>query len=295
MKYRSLLLLVSLLSLLAIALPALADAPATGTVYEGVGVPGVALADTRAQVAAAYGDPATCTQTPYYETCQYDVDGGGRVVINYHAPDGGAPEQPSPDDAISTITWWEAVSGWVTTAGVNTTLAKNDPQAVIDAYPDAEITYWYSGTYVRQVKDWQIGISIDRTYDFYSASSTATITIFRPQDPPPEPEPVKRSYVADIVLTDAKIKRNREITAQVLVNDYQDQAAEGATVLARWHLPDGNEQSVQAVTSGDGYATFALFGSLDRGVYYLFIDDVQLTDHIWNSLRGFRSGSITVK
>lgn len=28
---------------------------------------------------------------------------------------------------------------------------ENDPQAVIDAYPNAEVTYWYSGNFVRQV------------------------------------------------------------------------------------------------------------------------------------------------
>jgi hypothetical protein len=294
MKQKVLVIVVTLLAVLVTAIPALADAPSTGTVVEGVSVPGVALGDTRAQVETTYGGPASCTHTPYYETCKYDVDGGGRVTINYLAPDGG-PAQDSPDDVVSSISWVTAVSGWVTTAGVNTTLAVNDPQAVIDAYPNAEVTYWYSGSFVRQVRDWQLGISIDRFWDFYGAFTYVSISIFEPQDPPPEPEPVKRSYVADIDLTAAKIKRNREITAQVLVNDWQDLSAEGATVSARWYLPDGSEQSVQAVTSGSGYATFELTGRLDRGTYYLFVDDVQLTDHIWNYTRGLRNASIKVK
>lgn len=294
MRRKVLVLAVILLAVVLTVPTALADAPATGTVVEGVSVPGIALGDTRVQVEAAYGGPASCTQTPYYESCKYDVDGGGQVTINYFAPDGG-PAQDSPDDVVSSISWVTAVSGWVTTAGVNTTLAVNDPQAVIDAYPNAEVTYWYSGSFVRQVRDWQLGISIDRFWDFYGAFTYVSMSIFEPQDPPPEPEPVKRSYIPDINLTDVKIKRNREITAQVLVHDWQDQPAEGAEVSARWLFPDGTQQAVQGTTSSNGQATFKLFGKLDRGDYYLFIDDVGLTDHIWNYTRGFRHASITVK
>jgi hypothetical protein len=294
MKSKTLILAVILLAVLVTAFPALAAAPATGTVYEGVSVPGAALGDTRTQVEVTYGGPASCTQTPYYETCKYDVDGGGWVTIHYYGPDGG-PAQDSPEDVVSSISWATAVSGWETTAGVNTTLAVNDPEAIIDAYPNAEVTYWYSGSFVRQVRDWQSGISIDRFWDFYGALTYVSISIFNPQDPPPEPEPVKRSYVTDIDLTDVKIKRNREITAQVLVNDWQDLPAEGAEVSARWLFPDGSQQSVQSVTSGNGYATFKLAGRLDRGDYYLFIDGVGLTDHIWNNTRGLRHESITIK
>ena len=119
--------------------------------------------------------------------------------------------------------------------------------------------------------------------------------IFHPQDPPPEPEPVEFTYVAEIDMTAAKIKRNREITAQVLVNDRQDLPAAGAVVSARWHLPDGSEQSVQETTVTNGYATFVLTDRLERGTYYLSIDDVQLADHIFIDSRGLSHGSIMVK
>jgi hypothetical protein len=38
-----------------------------------------------------------------------------------------------------------------------------------------------------------------------------------------------------------------------------------------------------------------LTGKLERGTYYLFIDDVQLADHIFIESRGLGHGSIRVK
>jgi hypothetical protein len=60
-----------------------------------------------------------------------------------------------------------------------------------------------------------------------------------------------------------------------------------------------NEQDapelIPYVCAVDKVATFMLFGRLDRGDCYLFIDGVQLTDHIWNYTRGLRHANITVK
>ena len=77
MKKKILVMAILLLAVLVSAVPALAHAPAEGTVYEGDSVPGgVALGDTRTQVQAAYGDPFSCTKA-------YEVDdelraGGGQ-------------------------------------------------------------------------------------------------------------------------------------------------------------------------------------------------------------------------
>lgn len=302
MRRKVLLLVVTALAILATAIPALAAAPAEGTVIEGHSVPGgVALGDTRAQVETAYGAPASCQNLSYYDgrqgvdgICRFYVDGGGRVKMYFYAPDGG-PAQGSADDEVSSITWEQGVSGWETTAGINTIMARDNPQAVLDAYPNAEVTYWYDGTFVAGVRDWGLGISVSRFWEFYCGCAVASISIFHPQDPPPAPEPVKYTYVAEIDMTAVKVKRDREITAQVLVNDAQDLPAEGATVSARWHLPDGSEQTVQAGSSSSGYATFTLSGRFERGTYYLFIDDVQLADHIWNYNRGLRHATVSVK
>jgi hypothetical protein len=293
MKKKTSVMVVILLAVLVTAIPALAHAPAEGTVVEGVSVPGIALGETRAQVDDAYGHPASCTYSTS-ATCSYNADGGGQVNVTFRAPDGG-PAQNSPDDVVTMIGWEPGVTGWVTTAGIDITIARDDPQAVLDAYPNAEVTYWYDGTFVAGVRDWQSGITISRWWEFYCGCAVATMAIFHPQDPPPEPEPVEFTYVAEIDMSVVKIKRNREITAQVLVNDRQDLPAAGAVVSARWHLPDGSEQSVQATTADNDYATFMLTGKLERGTYYLFIDDVQLADHIFIESRGLSYGSIGVK
>lgn len=298
MKQKVWVLGVILLAVLATAIPALADAPSTGTVVEGVRVPGIALGDSRAQVEAAWGAPASCTNLPYFDgrqglngICDFDVSGGGRVTVRYFAPDGG-PAQNAPDDVASSVRWPEAVSGWTTTAGVNTILAKSDPAAVIAAYPDAEVTYtMFGGVY--SVFDAAQGIGIVWEPNFYNGTVHVSMSISGPRDS--APQPAQYSVVADIELTAVKIKRERQIVAQVLVHNAQDLAAAGATVSATWIFPDGSRQTAAAVTSGSGLATFALNGRLERGTYYLLVDDVELADHIYDYTSGLRSASINVK
>ena len=138
-------LLVILLTVLVTALPVLAAAPADGVVVEGERVPGAALGDSREQVDASFGQPVSCQNLPYYDgrqglngICDYEVDGGGEVTVYYYAAAGG-PAQDAPDDIARHFRWPEAVSGWTTTAGVNTALAKANPDAVVAAYPDAQV------------------------------------------------------------------------------------------------------------------------------------------------------------
>ena len=150
-----LVLVVLLVSLVAVV-PALAAAPLQGTVVEGVSVPGIALGDTRAQVQTAYGEPNSCQSGSVggdASYCQYPVEGGGQVGVHFRGPDGSGPSN-SPDDVATGIRWFEQVSGWTTTAGVNTTLAKQDPEAVVAAtgeivellgYSHQEVLSWSAG------------------------------------------------------------------------------------------------------------------------------------------------------
>ena len=52
---------------LIVTVPALAAAPAERIVVEGQNVPGVSPGESRAQVEAAYGEPASCTHMPYFD------------------------------------------------------------------------------------------------------------------------------------------------------------------------------------------------------------------------------------
>lgn len=70
-----------------------ADAPAEGVVIEGESVPGLTLGDTRAQVEAAYGDPAHCQDVEVggdLAWCSYPEEGGGNVSV-YYQGDGFRP------------------------------------------------------------------------------------------------------------------------------------------------------------------------------------------------------------
>ena len=181
-------LLVAVLSLTAVV-PVLADAPATGTVIEGVSVPGVALGDTRAQVQAAYGDPYSCTTG--YEvdddaTCDYPVEGLGhlgRIRINFRGPDGGLPSA-SPDDVVSSVTWNNAVPEWITfEGGVNTEWANSvfqDPEAVLEVYPNAVISYNGLFGAMSRATAYEQGIMIEWHYHFYSGFLGSSMTIFEP-------------------------------------------------------------------------------------------------------------------
>lgn len=93
----------------------------------------------------------------------------------------------------------------MTTAGVNTTLARNDRQAVIDAYPNAELTF-YDG--LTKLTDYQLGIQVvwSNVYIF----SDVSMNIFEPYTPPP---PLPLIYVADIEMS----YNRRSVSARVLV------------------------------------------------------------------------------
>jgi hypothetical protein len=295
-RKRLVVLVVVLLSLAAV-IPVLALAPAEGTVVEGVSVPSIALGDTRAQVEAAYGQPKSCTDMAYYDgrrgldgICKFDVEGvnngGDQVTVYYFAPDGG-PAQASPDDVLTSIRWYQAVSGWVTTAGVNTTLALNDPQAVIDAYPNAEVTYNSFG-YIYQILDPEVGIQILRAYDVYGGFTVVSMSIFTPYTPEPPPPSPPMIRAANIEITGDR----HSVTAKVLVLDDQDQPVKDALVEATWYYPNGDSLLVSAETAGDGFATFKV-DKARRGNYYLYINNVSLDGYVYDYIHSTTLGAYT--
>ena len=67
--------------------------------------------------------------------CTFPVEGGGQVIGHHLAVDGG-PARDIAEDVVLNFRWYQHVSGWTITSGINMTLALNDPQAVMAAYPD---------------------------------------------------------------------------------------------------------------------------------------------------------------
>jgi hypothetical protein len=297
LKNTSLALVVGASSLLSTP-SARAAAPEFGTVVEGQSVPGVALGFTRAEVEVAYGPPESCTDQTVYGSdlrgldaiCDFTVIGGGQTTIYYRDVDGSLAKG-SPDDVVYFVRWSEAVGGWTTTAGVNTTLAKEDPEAAAAAYPNAEVTRNQWGGITR-IKDYPLGIEILRSPNFYAGTVSVTMAIFVPGSAPPTPEELTR--VTDIELTAKKAKGRRQIRALVKVEKESTLAAAGATVLATWEYPDGSTLPVVDVTSMSGYAYFEILRAA-RGSYTLRIDDVVLDGRRFDLENSLLEASVTVK
>jgi len=263
--------------------------PAEGTVVEGVSVPGIALGSTRAQVVEAYGDETLWCQGSGF--CAWAVSGGGQVDVHFRAPDGGEATN-SPDDIVSSVSWFEAVSGWVTTAGVNTTLADENPEAAAAAYPDARVTYTQWGG-IYNIIDYEQGIAIYRPWILYSSGEVhVRMQIFYPREAPPLPE--KITYVYDIDLLANKVKGKRQIRAWVGVRNQAHFAASEATVFARWTFPDGSTRAAESVTFGSGNAYFEI-NDAPRGTYTLTVEDVVLEDHRFDSENSVLSESVKAK
>ncbi|HSG18366.1 MAG TPA: hypothetical protein VLE70_18880, partial [Anaerolineae bacterium] len=221
-----LVMVIVLLAVLVSAVPALAHAPAAGTVVEGLNVPGgVALGDTRVQVQAAYGDPFSCTSGYNVDddaTCKYPVEGFAdhlvHIYIKFRGPDGGLPSA-SPDDVVYSVTWSDTISEWYTeVGGVNTEWARSvrqDPEAVLAVYPNAVITDGLFGAMTR-ARDYELGITIEWVYHFYSGFLGVRMTISEPSEtPPPSPPPEPVTRVTNINLYANKLKGKRTIWASV--------------------------------------------------------------------------------
>jgi hypothetical protein len=63
----------------------------------------------------------------------------GSVSVRYEGSDGG--DATASGDDVLYVVYWSVLSGWETTAGINTALSFDDPDAVIAAYPNATETY----------------------------------------------------------------------------------------------------------------------------------------------------------
>jgi hypothetical protein len=293
MKRKFWMLLAVLLAALAAAMPALAAVPNEGTVYEGVGVPGIELGFTRAEVEASYGQPYYCQTYALpgdYANCGFRASNGGSVGVRYRGADGGFAHN-SPDDVVMEIRWGEPLSNWTTTAGVNTALAKTDPNAVITAYPDAEVTGTpgIDGILV----DWLLGIEVRWTYDGYTHSIHVGMRIFEPLASLPT---VEQTHVQDLELSGYRDRGRRKIYAWAQILDEHQQAATYAAVYAEWVLPDGSTRPAYEDFVGiDGTAFFELTGKLQRGTYTFRVKDVQLAGHPFDAAASILEASVYVK
>ena len=284
-------LLTAILLATFVVVPVLADAPGTGVVVEGVSVPDAELGFSRAQVEASFGSPKFCQSVEVggdMASCSFDVEGGGQVDVRYRGADGGNASN-SPDDVAYNFRWSQAASGWVTTAGVNTTLAIQDPDAAIAAYPNATVIYNPLFGNIESIEDRNLGILIDYHFNYLSGTLSVSMAISYPAGSPPPPPPEEHFiHVSGIDLTAGR----RNVTATVQVLDELDQATSGANVQATWTLPNGQQQSVNGQTDGSGAVVFKLNNARRRGTYTFRIDSVSLTGFEFDMENSVLSASI---
>lgn len=293
MKRKAWVLLAVLLAALAAAMPALAAVPDEGIVYEGVGVPGIELGFSRAEVEASYGPPYRCQTFAVpndYALCVFQASGGELVTVRYRGAEGGFAGN-SLNDVVTEVRWAEPLSLWTTTAGINTSVAKADPDAVIAAYPDAEVTG--NPGVDGSVIDWLLGIEVRWTYDGYTGTTHVGMRIFEPLASLPT---VEQTHVEDIELLGYRDHGLRKINAWAQILDEHQQAATSATVYGEWVLPDGSTRSAFEDFVGiNGTAFFQLIGKLQRGTYTFRVIDVQLAGHTFDAAGSVPGASVYVK
>lgn len=293
MKRKSWVLLAVLLAALVTAMPALAAVPDEGIVYEGVSVPGIELGFSRAEVEASHGQPYRCQNFAVpddYALCVFQASNGSLVTVRYRGADGGFAGN-SPNDVVTEIRWAETLSGWTTTAGINTAVAKADPDAVIAAYPDAEVTG--NPGVDGNVIDWLLGIEVRWSYDGYTGAIHVGMSIFEPL---PSLPTVEQTHVEDIQLLGYRDHGLRKINAWAQILDEHQQSAVYASVYGEWVLPDGSTQPAYEDFVGiNGTAFFQLIGKLQRGTYTFRVIDVQLAGHTFDAAGSVPSASVYVK
>jgi hypothetical protein len=286
-----LLLAIMFSGLMAVAV--LADAPAEGAVVEGESAPGITLGvTTRAEVEAVYGAPRWCQDTELggdRAYCSFAAESGGGIGVRYQGADGRYASN-APDDVAYLVRWSQAVSGWVTTAGIDTALAFEDRQAVADAYPNAQVTYDGLGQ-IDSVEDPGLGIRVKWSYDSYTHSTSVYMATYVPPASLPEGSSMR---VSNIDLVAEKYRGRRHITAVVSVQGEQGQPVSGAKVTITWIYPFGATQSIWDDTSPTGYAFFERVDAR-RGTWRLTVDDVELEGHPLDRANSTLDASIRVK
>lgn len=279
---------------------ALAAAPAQGVVVEGVSVPGATLGDTRAEVIASIGQPNWCQDVDVggdQGACSFPIDGGGSTLLRFRSPDGTAATGGSGDvlyqASWSGGTWWASpVVDWITTAGVTTTLALTDREAVAAAYPEATVIRDGSGV-IQGVEDATLGIRITWSYDSYTHTTGVQLVVLGPRSAAPPGEQSIR--VASLDLTATKERGKREVVAVLRVLDERGLPVQWAQVTATWTFPSGDTSASDSrFTSEGGYETYAIINAR-RGTYTFTVDDVVLEGFALDRGASVLTASVTVR
>ncbi|MDH3638032.1 MAG: PQQ-binding-like beta-propeller repeat protein [Gammaproteobacteria bacterium] len=93
----------------------------------------------------------------------------------------------------------------------------------------------------------------------------------------------------DIAMDSRSKRRSVNFSGTVTVMDENRAAISGASVSAKWTLPDGSTQAQTADTGGGGRASFKIAG--DGGVYRLTITDISKPDYTFDPQHSIMAGT----
>jgi hypothetical protein len=186
------------------------------------------------------------------------------------------------------VVYWTGLSGWETTAGINTVMALEDPDAVIAAYPNATVTYNNWGIY--SVRDAQLGIEVIWVRILYPLPSIhVRMLIFAPQQEEPPVDPPEPSLRSTSITM--KVRRG-QVSATVTVEDETGSQVSDATISATWTFPDGSTAAVTGTSDINGEATFEVKKS--TGVFVFTINDIILNGYVFDADNSALSTEIEV-
>lgn len=154
----------------------LALAGSGGVIVEGHKTPQIALGDTRAALIQKHPNSVINCQRGYdpitrkdflRSLCTYQIDGIETVVrfASATAATGGSLLSHSPQDTVHQLSF--SFVPWMTTRGVGIDTIVNDPDRLIAAYPNAELTYRFGN--LKTVEDPEAGVRFTRRVPGYNA------------------------------------------------------------------------------------------------------------------------------
>ncbi|ARU55699.1 hypothetical protein OLMES_1624 [Oleiphilus messinensis] len=258
--------------------------PTEGEIIPGVGVPGVELGDTRAQVEQSYGAQTTCGAEAVGSSC-YDIgglgsDSAGNVYVRFEGTNGGSATGQQ-DDVVSGFSVYNTpIVGlnWTFEGGYTIRDFELQPELIQVVFPEAEIEQ--PNLFFTRYTDPQAGVELTSRFDPYGLFYDVTLFLSKPDasEEPGGESVLPEIRVSDIAMSFRDNRRNRhQVMAVVSVVDEASDAVLDATVEGVWTKPGGRTVAATLVTNQYGRAIFQLLSRKD-GEYKFTINRVIFND-----------------
>jgi len=248
--------------------PATAAPPFEGVVVEGTSVTKAHLGMLLSEITRAWGPPANCNLQG--TVCYWTRGNPHRVTAWLQSSRALAFEHTG-------------FPAWVTTRGITTRIASEDPRAVLAAYPEAQVFLDVDLEAMETtpqpvngvVLDAELGIAFWFSADPVTGEQLVRMTIMEPKN---EPAPIKRVVVREGTL---RLARAGTALAAITLADEAGDPVPEATVYGSWTLPGGEVTTVSSVSDPDGVARFVISAAA-TGDHCFTIDQVTADERFYD-------------